>query len=290
MPEMETVRTGRGLGPWRTVGGLVGLVAILALMTVAQSNFQEEDAEANQVLSGGAFGYADPEGRRVLTPVDTGLARGMRRFSKVVVAPGQVTDVTFVEVRGPAEDPGTRQSPETFDATSGAVFSSGVALPGGGDVLVATDRFLSERQVLPLTPAAHKECDAAVKQALEGRGGRSVAWCENLSRVGEDGMLSLARFAPRGREELFTLVYTGAGGPVFRDHPVEAGPGGTWHPDEGESFSAEGYQPLFAFRTKNGLEVAVRWHGADGRTMDLYRQEGETFVPYLAANWYQQGE
>ena len=24
--------------------------------------------------------------------------------------------------------------------------------------------------------------------------------------------------------------------------------------------------------------------------MDLYRQEGETFVPYLAANWYQQGE
>ena len=81
MPEMETVRTGRGLGPWRTVGGLVGLVAILALMTVAQSNFQEEDAEANQVLSGGAFGYADPEGRRVLTPVDTGLARGMKRFS-----------------------------------------------------------------------------------------------------------------------------------------------------------------------------------------------------------------
>ena len=38
MPEMETVRTGRGLGPWRTVGGLVGLVAILALMAVTNTS------------------------------------------------------------------------------------------------------------------------------------------------------------------------------------------------------------------------------------------------------------
>ena len=65
--------------PWRTMGGLAGLVVILAIITLAQSNFQEEDAEANQVLSGGAFGYADPDGKRVLAPVDSPLAREMHR-------------------------------------------------------------------------------------------------------------------------------------------------------------------------------------------------------------------
>lgn len=290
MRETETIRTGRGLGPWRTVGGLAALVAILALMTMAQSNFQEEDAEANQVLSGGAFGYADPEGRRVLTPVDAGLARSMRRFSKAVVAPGKVADVTFVEVRGAAEGPSTRQSPETFDATSGAVFTAGEILPGGGDVLVATERFLSEREVLPLTPAAHKECAAGVKAALETRAGRQVTWCQDLAVVDGQGTLSLARFAPRGREELVTLAYTGPGGPVYRDHAAASDPAGTWLPDDASTFPVEGYRPLFAFRTSAGLEVAVRWTDTDGQAMDLYRQEGQTFVPYLAANWYQPGE
>ena len=90
---------------------------------------------------------------------------------------------------------------------------------------------------------------------------------------------------PRGRQELVTLVYTGPEGPVYFDHPAEADPAGTWRADDGGEFPVESYRPLFAFRTKAGLEVAVRWSGAEGEAMDLYRQEGNTFLPFVAASW-----
>ena len=174
MSETQADRSVRGESPWRTVGGLAGLVVLLTIMTLAQSNFQEEDAEANQVLSGGAFGYADPEGKRVLAPVDAALARSMKRFSKVVASPGKVVDVAFVEARRVEEEPGARQAPETFDETAGAVFSAGEALPGGGDVLVATERFLAEREVLALSPLDGRDCGPEVRAELD-RPGRSRA-------------------------------------------------------------------------------------------------------------------
>lgn len=290
MSEKRTERPAKGENPWRTVGGLVGLVVLLTIMTLAQSNFQEEDAEANQVLSGGAFGYADPEGKRVLAPVDAALARGMKRFSKVVTAPGKVVDVTFVEARRGGEDPSSRQVPETFDATAGAVFAAEDGLPGGGDVLVATQRFLAEREVLALSPVDRRDCSPEVRAELTARAGRELAWCKDLAAVSDGGVLSLARYETRGREELVTLAYTGPAGPAFCDHPAEADPAGTWRPDDGGIFSVENYQPLFAFRTKAGLEVAVRWSRGDGDTLDLYRQEGRTLTPFLAASWYRAGE
>jgi hypothetical protein len=278
----EAARSGR-VYPWRIVGGMTGLVAILAIMTFSQANFQDEDAEANQVLSGGAFGYADPEGKRVLTPVETGLARGMKRFSKVVAAPGRVVEASFVAARRAGDEGTGRLEPEAFDEAAGAVFAAGEALPGGENVLVATERFLAEREVLTVTPLDHPDCAPQTAAALAARAGRAVAWCKDLATVGEEGRLSLARFAPRGHDELVTLAYSGTGGPVYRDLPALADPEGTWRTGDGGEFSVANYRPLFAFRSRSGLEVAVRWSGADGEAMDLYRQEGQAFAPFVAA-------
>lgn len=281
----DAAKSARGTSSWRIVGGMAGLVAILSIMTFSQANFQDEDAEANQVLSGGAFGFADADGRRVLAPVESGLARSMKRFTKAVAAPGKVVDVTFLEARRGAEDGVGRPDPADFDAAPGAVFASGELLPGGGDVLVATDRFLADRQLLALTPLDHQDCAPAVAAALADRAGRSVAWCKDLARVGDTGRLSLARFAAKGREELVTLAYTGPEGAVYRDLPATANPEGTWRPNDGGLFPFDRYRPLFAFRSKTGLEVAVRWSGNDGDEMDLYRQDGATFTPFVAASW-----
>lgn len=279
----QAVLSGRRSYLWRIVGGVGGLIVILSIMTFSQANFQDEDAEANQVLSGGAFGYADADGKRLLAPVEPGLGRSMKRFSKAVAAPGRVVSVSFLESRRGGETVAAHRGQPTFAETDGAVFASSETLPGGGDVLVATDRFLAAREVVPVTPLDHPDCARETVAALERHADRPVAWCKDLATVGAQGRLSLARFAPRGRDELVTMAYAGPEGPIYRDLPARADPEGTWRTADGGRFAPQDFRPLFAFHTKDGLEVAVRWSGADEVAMDLYRQQGQVFLPFVAA-------
>lgn len=277
----ETATAELGSFPWRVACGLAALVLTLTVMALAQSNHDGDDPAANQIVSGGAFGYADGAGRQVLVPVETGLARGMKGFRQAVAAPGRVVPLTYAGVRYA----GASGSGAGFGDVSGAVFATEGNVGAGGDVLVATDKFLADRRVLGLTPLEGRECPAGVRRALEARAGRHALWCRPVAAVEGGGQLSLARFAPKGREELVTLAYADADGLVFLDYPATADPGGTWRTDDGGEFPVEGYRPLFAFRTADGLELAVRMRGSEGAAMDLYRQEGDVFVPFVAAAW-----
>jgi len=165
------------------------------------------------------------------------------------------------------------------------VFAASEAIGSGSDVLVATEEFLAERRVLRVAPGNDAACAPALLSALAARSGRDVAWCRNVGEVEGGGTLSLARFAPRGRDELVTLAYAAPGETAFLDHAASADPGGTWRLDDGGEFSPENYRPLFAFRTSAGLELAVRWTGPDGDAMDLYRQDGDVLAPFVAASW-----
>ena len=273
--------------PWRLACGLAALIATLSMMTMAQANHHEDDPLTNQVISGSAFGYADAPGRQVLVPVETALARGMKQFRKAVAAPGRVVDLTYGGAQRAGDGGAGPQTPQRFADTPGAVFAANQPVGEGGDVLVATEAFLAERQVLRVTPARGDDCSPAMTSLLTARSGRDVAWCRKVADVEGGGSLSLARFAPRGRDELVTLAYAAPGEKtVFLDHPASADPGGTWKPDDGGEFFPENYRPLFAFRTRAGLELAVRWSGPDGDSMDLYRQDGEALVPFVAASWY----
>lgn len=286
MPKQDM--PGRRTWPWRTVGGLGTLVVLLSLITIAQSNFQE-DAEANQVISGGAFGYAAPDGRRVLAPVDADLAREMKRFSKVVAAPGRVMNATFAAMRRASGD---ADGQTAFNDTPGAIFTVATPLPGRAGVLVATDQFLAQRQVVPVTPLPDRpNCAAAAVKALAEHAGRPVRWCKVVATVGHDGgRLSVARFATQGHTELVSVLYTGPGGPIYSDHPADTDPSGARQSDAADRFSPDTYRPLFAFRGKDGLEVAVRRSEANGETMDLYRQQGQTFQPFIAASWSREAD
>ncbi len=278
----ETATPDQGFFPWRVACGLAALVMTLAVMALAQSSHDEDDPTANQVFSGGAFGYADATGGQVLVPVESGLARGMKGFRQAVAAPGRVVPLTFAGVRrgGDADGDGVAD----FHETPGALFAAGGQVGPGGDVFVATDGFLAERQVLGVRPLDGRECPARLREALSARAGRPVLWCRDVAAVEGGGALSLARFAPRGRDELATLAYADSRGLVFLDYPATADPGGTWSEDDGGEFPVAGYTPLFAFRTAGGLELAVRVSGGEGAAMDLYRQDGETFVPFVAAS------
>lgn len=275
----ETAMPDQGGFPWRVACGLAALVLTLTVMALAQSSHDGDDPSANQIFSGGAFGYADGEGRQVLVPVEAGLARGMKGFRQAVAAPGKVVPLSYSGVRRSGE------SEAGFGDVSGAVFAAGDAVGPGGDVLVATDAFLAGRRVLGVTPLAGGECPAGLRRSLEARAGRSALWCREVAAVDGGGRLSLARFAPKGHAELATLAYADADGLVFLDYPATADPEGTWRADDGGEFPLDGYRPLFAFRTEDGLELAVRFGGGEGAAMDLYRQEGDAFVPFVAAVW-----
>lgn len=282
----ESATSGQGFS-WRVACGLSVLVLILSMMALAQANYRVDDPEANQVLSGSAFGYADLPGRQVLVPVEPALARGMKGFRKAVAAPGLVVDLAYAGAqRGEDGAPGDR-TPQRFADTAGAVFAASQAMESGGDVLVATEAFLAERQVLAVTPTMEEAaCAAEVRQGLSRRAGREIAWCRELGRLSDGGRLSLARFAPRGRDELVMLAYDAPGtAPVYLHYPASADPGGTWRADDGGEFSLTDYRPLFAFRSRAGLELAVRWSGPEGDALDLYRQEGDALTPYVAATW-----
>ncbi len=286
----EVATLDQGFRPWRAVCGVVGLIVALSVMALAQSSYPDTDPEANQVVSGGAFGYCDPEGKRVLVPVETALARGMGRFSKAVVAPGRVVNLRYAGAQRPGDGGIGRQTPERFDDTAGAVFDAAEPLGAGRDVLVTTDAFLASRQVLALTPLNYSNCSPELEAALSARSGRSVLWCKDLASLEDGGKLSVARFSRKGQQELVTLAYSGPDGSAYLDHPADVDPGGTWRVDDGGNFTVADYKPLFAFRTKAGLELAVRWSGAEGEAMNLYRQEGDAFAPFVAASWYRMEE
>ncbi len=269
--------------PWRAVCGMAALVLTLSVMALAQSNHYEDDPVANQVLSGGAFGYADGQGRQILVPVETGLARGMKGFRKAVAAPGRVVDLAYAGVRRGGE--ADRQSSGAFRDAAGAVFAASESVGPDGDVLVTTEKFLADRQVLAVTPLENRQCSGRLRDLLEERAGRSVSWCRDVAAVEGGGVLTLARYAPRGRDELVTLAYADQDGLVVLEYPANDDPGGAWRGDEGSAVPVEGYRPLFAFRTREGLELAVRWTGTEGEAMNLYRQEGQAFVPFVAASW-----
>ncbi len=280
----ETATPDQGSFPWRIACGMAVLVLALTVMALAQSGHDDDDPAANQIFSGSAFGYADGQGRQVLVPVETGLARGMKGFRQAVAAPGQVVPLTYAGVRH-GDEPG---GDPAFGEVSGALFAAGTAMGPRGEVLVATDGFLAERRVLAVTSVPARECPARLRRVLEARAGREAAWCREVADVEGGGALALARFAQKGRDELATLAYADPEGLVFLDYPATADPGGTWRPDDGGEFPLEGYRPLFAFRTADGLELAVRVSGGDGAAMELYRQEGDAFVPFVAAVWPRQ--
>ena len=282
----ESATSDQGLS-WRVACGLTVLALTLSMMALAQANYRENDPLANQVLSGSAFGYADPPGRQVLVPVEPALARGMKGFRQAVAAPGRVVDLAYAGTQRGEDGEHGDLTPQRFADTAGAVFTTSQPLAPSGDVLVATDAFLAARQVLAVTPATDDApCAAQVRADLARRAGREIVWCRELGTVSDGGRLSLARFAPHGHNELAVLAYDAPGHPAaYLHYPATAEPGGTWRVDDDGEFPVAAYQPLFAFRSETGLELAVRWSGPEGDTLDLYRQEGDAFTPYVAANW-----
>ncbi len=279
MGELATPDQGRF--SWRVACGLAILVLTLTVMALAQSGHDGSDPLANQIYSGGAFGYADRDGRQVLVPVDAGLARGMKGFCKAVATPGRVVPLTYAGVRRG----GSGSDMAGFGDTSGAVFAAGGRVGPGGDVLVATDDFLASRRVLGLTPLQDQECPAGLRQALAARAGRPVVSCRDVATVDGGGVLALARFASEDGRERLTLAYAGSDGLVCLDDPDAADFVAPWRPDADARFPEDGLRPLFAFRTGQGLELAVRRTGGELSCMELYRQDGDVFVPYVAASW-----
>jgi hypothetical protein len=282
----EAAMSDQGLS-WRAACGIAVLVLTLSMMALAQANYREDDPGANQVLSGSAFGYADLPGRQVLVPVETALARGMKGFRKAVAAPGRVVDLAYAGAQRGVDDVVGGQTPGRFAQTPGAVFAASQGMEPGGDVLVATEAFLAERQVLALTPAAAAAaCAPEARQGLSVRTGRDIAWCREVATLSDGGRLSLARFVAHGRDELVILAYNAPGKPpVYLEYPGSADPGGTWRLEDGGEFSLDAYRPLFAFAGPGGLELAVRWSGPEGDALDLYRQEGDMLAPFVAATW-----
>ena len=281
----EAATSGQGLS-WRAACGIAVLVLTLSMIAMAQANYHADDPQANQVLSGSAFGYADLPGRQVLVPVETALARGMKNFRKAVAEPGRVVDLTYAGAQHGAEAE-AGQLPNRFTDMPGAVFAASQGVEPGSDVLVATEAFLAEREVLALTPATGEQaCGDEARQGLLQRIGREIVWCREVAGLSDGGRLSLARFVPHGRDELVVLAYSGPGGKAaYLEYPGSADPGGTWRLDDGGEFSLEAYRPLFAFRGPGGLELAVRWSGPEGDALDLYRQADDSFTPFVAATW-----
>lgn len=281
----EATMPDQGYLSWRAVCGVTVLVLTLTVMALAQSSQHEDDPTANQVLSGSAFGYADGPGRHVLVPVETALARGMQGFHKAVAAPGRVIELTYAGAQRGGMGLAGELAPERFDETAGAVFSAQEPIGAGNDVLVATDRFLADRQVLKITPQAATDCDAALHRTLAGRSDKPLSWCRTVATVEDGGTISLARFSDPDGAKSMTLAYSGKSAPVFLDYPSRTETAGPWNLDATGDVSPESYRPLFAFRTDKGLELAVRWSGPEGNAMDLYRQQGDVFVPFVAAAW-----
>ena len=236
----------------------------------------------------GVFAFPDPSGRRLLATA--GLEQP-ERLKVALCSSGERLAVQFAQNQKASDPAASGQIPANFDRTAGFVFT----VAGDGAVKPDATCFLpyealSESQVLALqTPGSANGCLSSQRLEYSRARRRVVSHCWTIARVGADRAIALLEFERRGKDALAALVVVDPQHAVFADYPAEFQNEGAdlWRVDDGGKLSSEGFQIVCVLFTKAGYALGVVWHGAEGRSLQLWTEaEGGRFVKVINDYWY----
>jgi hypothetical protein len=263
-----------------TAHGLVALV--LAAAGALQPS--PEPPSSSEI---GAFGFVNQQGTNILGPAAVAQPELLKW---ALCSGGRNVPIRFAARQSATKADSGRRTAQNFGNSAGVRFTlSGTPLGKDEICLLTTDAVIATATVLPVrrSPANGATCTAPQQRRITSSRQRDVVRCARVASYGPDKDILLIEFGRRGADALASVVLLDAADPatpVYADFPAKyTGPGeDLWRADDEGVLRPDGFRPMALLRHHGSYLLALRWDGAEGEHLGLYRSAGERFTAVLS--------
>ncbi|HEY0283854.1 MAG TPA: hypothetical protein VGC23_00580 [Vicinamibacterales bacterium] len=244
---------------------------------------------AGLLLLAVAFAFPNEQGTRLLVTAEIATPE---IFRTALCAGGQQVSVQFERKQAEGRNTTSRQAPQNFAQTAGAVFQivGGGALSAGATCVLAEESFVAGATVVPLTrPPSDARCSKATYPQIQVDKGRPVVGCWPVAASASGIQVAIIEFSRHLTQALASLVVIDGGHRIYVDYPATfKGPGDDlWRVDDGGNIHAEGFGVVFLLKRGTTYVLAIDWAGAEGNALSLHVAEGGgQFKEMITDSWY----
>ena len=236
-----------------------------------------------------AFAFPNEQGTRLLV---TGEIAKPEIFRTALCAGGQQVSVQFERKQAEGRNTTSRQAPQNFAQTAGAVFQiiGGGAISADATCVLAEESFVAGATVVPLTrPPSDARCSKATYPQIQVDKSRPVVGCWPIASSASGIQVAVIEFSRHLTQALASLIVIDGERRMYVDYPATfKGPGDDlWRVDDGGNIHAEGFGVVFLLKRGTTYVLAIDWAGAEGNALSLHVAEaGGQFKEMITDSWY----
>jgi len=235
-----------------------------------------------------AFAYPNEQGTQLLATSEIANPEVLR---SALCTGQQRLSVRFERRQIEGRDTTSRQTPQNFAQTAGAVFQiAGGKVSPEATCILAEESFFSGATLVTLRrPPQNARCSKAAYPQFQADKGRPVVGCWPIAESAAGIQIEVIEFSRHLTQALASLVVIDGERRIYVDYPATfKGPGDDlWRVDDGGNIHAEGFEAVFLLKRGETYVLAIDWSGAEGNALSLHTAEsGGQFKEIVSDSWY----
>jgi hypothetical protein len=240
------------------------------------------------LLAAVAFAFPNEQGTQLLATSELANPEALRA---ALCTGGNRMSVQFHRRQTEGPDTTSRQTPQNFAQTAGAVFQiAGGTVSSEATCMLTEESFLSGATLVPLRrPPQNARCSKAAYPQFQADKGRPVVGCWPIAESTAGIQIAVIEFSRHLTQALASLVVTDGARRIYVDYPATfKGPGDDlWRADDGGNIHAEAFEAVFLLKRGTTYVLAIDWRGAEGNALSLHTAEGGgQFIELISDAWY----
>lgn len=240
------------------------------------------------LLAAVAFAFPNEQGTRLLVTSEIAKPEAL---SIALCSGSQRVAVQFERRQGEGRSTTSRQTPQNFTQTAGAVFRvTDGTVSADATCVLADDSFLAGVTLVPLKrPSQNARCLTTMYPQFQADKNRAVVACWPIGESAAGNHIAVIEFSRYLTRALASLVVTDGERRMYVDYPATfKGPGDDlWRADDGGNIHAEGFEVVFLLKRGSTYVLAIDWAGAEGSALSLQVAEGGgQFQEVIGDSWY----
>ena len=235
-----------------------------------------------------AFAFPNEQGTRLLATGEVAKPEALR----IALCTGmQQVSVQFERTQVEGRNTISRQAPQNFAQTAGAVFQIiGGTVSANATCLLAEESFGAGATVVSLKrPPQDVRCSKTTYPQIQADKGRPVLGCWPIAESPAGIQIAVIEFSRHLTQALASLVVIDGERRFYVDYPATfKGPGDDlWRVDDGGNIHAEDFTVVFLLKRGTTYVLAIDWAGAEGNALSLHVAEGGgQFKEVVSDSWY----
>lgn len=247
---------------------------------------EQPDTAINTMGDGLFLGYTNEPGDIVLL-LDSDSIQQPKLIKNALSATGVVLHVAFTGTKKAKDQDNGRQNYFNFSNSGGHRFEvEKGTLPNDQTIVLCTDAFLKEHQVLQFDSKTKGNLANEVRSKIEQDKGRIVKRSAVIATVKEKVRIALVEFEMKGNQALVVLAVITPTEISYKDFPAEYDETSTWGVDDGGDFGFEWFTVNAIFENKGSFEIVTDWAGAEGTAIEYLKEENGELVTVKKAYRY----